>query len=57
MKSWKRILLVAIACFLTAIAGAFYTGADSSVIRSLLTCFGILLVTWMEIPASHVDGR
>jgi hypothetical protein len=57
MKSWKKVALVALACVLTVIAGVHYTGTDRTVISSLLTCFGILLVTWMEFPASRVNNR
>lgn len=57
MKPWKRVVLVVMACIVTVLGGAHYSGANRAVISSLLSCFGILFVTWMEFPASRVDHR
>ena len=49
MKVWQKMLLVALACVLCYAAGHLYSGDNSMQIRPLLTCIGILLVTWMQL--------
>ncbi len=49
MKIWPKVMLVAVACVLCYAAGHYYTGGSYLQIRPLLTCIGILLVTWMQL--------